>query len=187
VVSNELAGLDRPRKQRAFDSLPMPGVRGALARADEHGWQPAPGRFLGSVHAQHQVAWLGGEVAWSMSEGRLPLADAGTLVADAPGGPWTVRASDAGIRLRIGEGGHALRSHALLLALTLPAAARVDIATAVPGAGLEQATGFDVAEAGTYLGFIALDAHARTVGGVVLDVTGVDSLRLFDLALVTYG
>ena len=25
LVSNEMAGLDRPRKQRAFDTLPMPG------------------------------------------------------------------------------------------------------------------------------------------------------------------
>lgn len=187
VVSNELAGLDRPRKQRAFDSLPMPGVRGALARADEHGWQPAPGRFLGSVHARHQIAWLGGEVAWSMGEGRLPLVEAGSLSADAAGGPWTIRAAGNGVRLRIPEGGHALRSHALLLALTLPSAARVDLAAVMPGVGLEPATGFDVAEAGTYLGFIALDAHARSIGGVSLDVSGVDGLRLFDLALVTYG
>lgn len=191
VVSNEIAGLERPRKQRSFDSMPMPGVRGALARAEDHGYEAAPGRLLGSIHATHQVKWLGGEVAWALPDGEPPLTvEGGTLRRDRPDGPWGVDAGSpegAEMRLFIGTGGHPLRSHALLLALAFAGPASVSFSVQGHEGAWERATGFDVSQAGTYLGFIALDNKARTIHGVRVQVGGVAGLELFDLALVTYG
>ena len=55
ITSNEAAGLAEARKRRAFRGLPMPGVRGAHVRAEDHDYAPAPGRFLASPHVAQEM------------------------------------------------------------------------------------------------------------------------------------
>jgi hypothetical protein len=169
LVSNEIAGLERPRKQRAFDPLPMPGLRGAVARAEEHGYEAAPGRLLRSVHAQLQIRWLQGDVAWSAVD------------ADDPA---TVSAAEP---ITIAEPGPPLRHHALLFAIAVPAPARVEVAVRVPGGAWDPAVGFPLEVAGTYLGFVALDEAPRTVDAVRVAFEGPASVEIHDLALIAYG
>jgi hypothetical protein len=196
VVSNVIAGLERPRKQRSFDSLKMPGIRGGLARAEDHGYVATAGDLLGSVHAEHQIMWLGGEVAWKLPAGEPGLILRGGSFVDADGsgldsaaaqGPWHVRFEGPERALEIDTGGHALRCHAFLFSLKLPAAARLDFQTRQGQGPWEEATGFDVPQGGTYLGFIAIDNRARTIDASRLELTGVDDITVYDLALVTYG
>ena len=189
VVSNVISGLDRPRKQRSFDSMKMPGVRGGLARAEDHGYAATPGDLVGSVHAEHQIMWLNGEIAWQLQAADPPLVVTGGAVdASVPAeGPWEIRFDALERGLDIGTGGHALRSHAALFSIRVPAAARFRFLTRVEQGSWDEATAFDVAEAGTYLGFIALDNKARTIDGMRLAVDGVDEITVYDLALVTYG
>ena len=189
VVSNVITGLDRPRKQRSFDSLKMPGVRGGLARAQDHGYTASVGDLVGSVHAEHQIMWLNGEVAWRLPGGEPPLVVTGGSLVDggSAGGPWTARFDSVDRGLDIGTGGHALRSHAALFSIDISGPARLRFLTHVGDRHWEEATAFDVAEGGTYLGFIALDNKARTVEAVRLAIDGVDEVTLYDLALVTYG
>jgi hypothetical protein len=73
------------------------------------------------------------------------------------------------------------------MALRFPDAAQVTASVLGSDGAWERATAFEVAQAGTYLGFIALDNRARTVDGVSVESTGSGPLLIFDLALVTYG
>jgi hypothetical protein len=169
LVSNEMAGLDRPRKQREFDPLPMPGLRGAVARAEDHGYQAAPGRLLGSIHAEHQLRWLEGEVTWSAIDPDAPAV----IHGDAP--------------VTIADTGAPLRQHALLLTIGVPGAARVVVDARAPAGGWEEAVAVSLPQDGTYLGFVALDERPRTLDVVRFTVADVPSFELLDLALVAYG
>jgi hypothetical protein len=189
VVSNVISGLDKPRKQRSFDSLKMPGVRGGLARAEDHGYTATAGDLVGSVHAEHQIMWLNGELAWQLPTSEPPLVVTGGMLVeqDADEGPWDVRFDAVERGLDIGTGGHALRSHAALFSIGVPAAASFRFLTRARAESWDEVTAFDVAESGTYVGFIALDNKARTFEALRLVIDGVDEIKLFDLALVTYG
>ena len=77
IVSNEAAGLTEARKKRSFRGLPMPGVRGAHIRAEDHGYEAAPGRFLGSPHITQEMAWLQAEVTWSATDSAAELGVSG--------------------------------------------------------------------------------------------------------------
>ena len=189
VVSNVISGLDRPRKQRSFDSLKMPGVRGGLARAEDHGYTATAGDLIGSVHAEHQIMWLNGESAWQLPGGDPPIVITGGSMAetDSAEGPWGVHFYAVERGLDIGTGGHALRSHAALFSIRVPDAARFRFMTQFGDGPWEEATAFDAAESGTYLGFIALDNKARTIDALRVAIDGVDEVTLYDLALITYG
>jgi hypothetical protein len=188
LVSNEMAGLDRPRKQREFDPLPMPGIRGAVARAEDHGYQATPGRLLGSIHTEHQVRWLEGDIVWSLASAeRPPALEGGSLVRPDEESAWraTIAADEAG--LTIDATGHPLRQHALLLAIGVPDAARVSVETRA-GEGLwERAVELPLPREGTYLGFVALDERPRTIDAARLVIAGVPAFELLDLALIAYG
>jgi hypothetical protein len=188
LITNEMAGLDRPRKQREFDPLPMPGIRGAVARAEDHGYVAAPGRLLGSIHTEHQVRWLEGEIVWSLVGSTAPPAiEGGSLAREDGASGWhgTVVADDASIT--IDASGRPLRQHAVLIAIGTPAATQVRLLTRNGDGAWEEAVTVALPRDGTYLGFIALDDRPRTVDDVRLTVSGVASFELLDLALVSYG
>jgi hypothetical protein len=164
VVTNEAAGVSEARKKRTARSLPMPGVRGALVRAEDHGYQPRPGAFLVSPHVAQEIAWLQAEVTWSIDVGQPPLrvedghpevaGEVPVIRLDAPRG-----------HLVIPAGGPRLRCHALLFTLgvdeagvvsegsaaaTAPAIP-VELAALEPG-GWQPAAAFTLPGQGTYLG-----------------------------------
>ena len=94
VVTNEAAGVTEARKKRTARSLPMPGVRGALARAEDFEYRARPGAFLASPHVAQQIAWLQAEVTWAVADGQPPMrVEGGTVVApgdaDATRSPWS--------------------------------------------------------------------------------------------------
>jgi hypothetical protein len=169
LVSNEMAGLDRPRKQREFDPLPLPGVRGALARAEDHGYEAAAGGLLASLHTRHQLRWLEADATWSA----LGAAAAAPVRADAP--------------VTIDAVGPPLRQHALLLAVRVAAPARVAIDVQEPDRPWREAVALPLAREGTYLGLVALDERPTTLAAVRVSVADVPSFELLDLALVAYG
>jgi hypothetical protein len=188
VVSNEMAGLDRPAKMRAFDTLPMPGVRGAVARAEDHGYEVAPGRLMGSLHTEHQVRWLEGVIVWSLADpSERPSLDGGALERPDERSAWraTVTGEDAG--LTIDATGHPLRQHALLFAIRVPAPARLSVDAGSAGGPWEPAVTIALARDGSYLGFVALDDRPRTIDAVRVLVSGVPTFELFDLVLVAFG
>ena len=147
----------------------MPGVRGALARAEDHGYEAAPGRLLRSVHAQLQIRWLEGEVVWSAVDPEAPTTPSGE--AD----------------ITIAEVGPPLRQHALLLALGVSDASRMTVQVREAGGPWEEAVALPLEREGTYLGFVALDDRPRTLDAVRVAVAGVPSFEVFDLALISYG
>ena len=193
VVSNEVAGLTEARKRRSFGSLPMPGVRGAMARAEDHGYQPAARRFLASVHMAQQIAWLGAEVTWEVASGEPGLlVEAGTLDG---GEVPRVRSSGTSVSLLIPAGGSPLRCHALAFVLRVDAAvdaavevAPIKVTVAAREAGeWRPAASYEMPGAGTYLGLLALDKLPRTIEAVRVALDGAAEVAIYDLALLTFG
>ena len=188
IVSNEAAGLVEARKKRSFRSLPMPGVRGAMARAEDHDYQPAPGRFLASAHVTQEMAWLEADVAWTVADGQPGLeVEGGTLGAgDVP----TVRVDGGAASLLIPAGGPPLRCHALLYVLRVAAAAErapaVELSVREAGTWCPAAA-YAMPGAGTYLGLVALDKKPRTIEAVRVRLDGVAEVALYDLALLAFG
>ena len=186
IVSNEAAGLSEARKKRSSRGLPMPGVRGAHIRAQDHGYEAAPGRFLRSPHVVQEMAWLEAEVSWSALEGEPPLAAEGGKLET--GEPPTVRFEAASGSLLMPVGGAPLRCHALVYAFEVEAATTVavELAAREAEAWVGSAT-YEMPGPGTYLGFVALEKKPRTIDAVRVTLEGASSVRIYDLALLTFG
>jgi hypothetical protein len=191
VVTNAAAGMSEARKRKTARSLPMPGVRGAMARGEDHGYEARLGGFLASPHVAQEVAWLQAEVTWALPDGRPPLLVHGGRAPDAVAGePRIVEVADATCTLTIPAGGHPLRCHALLycLALEAPAAASIGVAISAREAGeWRTAAGFEMPGTGTYLGLVALEKKPRTIDAVRISLTGATRVLAYDLALLTFG
>lgn len=190
IVTNAAAGVEEARKKRNAPSLPMPGVRGAMARGEDHGYQPRTGAFLASPHVAQEIAWLQAEVTWSMADDEPPLTVEGGIIDRAFDPPVVSFASGEGA-LVIPVGGHPLRCHALLFSLGIETA---DEATPVPlelaamEAGEWSPTAsFEMPGSGTYLGLVALEKRPRTIMSVRVALRGARSVRVYDLALLTFG
>ena len=186
IVSNEAAGLTEARKKRSFRGLPMPGVRGAHIRAHDHGYEAAPGRFLGSPHIAQEMAWLEAEVSWSALEGQPPLAvEGGKLEA---GEVPVVRFEAAEGSMLLPAGGAPLRCHALVYALQVEATEVVSVELAAREAGeWVGSAAYQMPGSGTYLGFVALEKKPRTIEAVRVTLEGATSVSIYDLALLTFG
>lgn len=188
IVSNEAAGRTEARKKRSFRGLPMPGVRGAHVRAEDHGYEPAPGRFLGSSHVSQEMAWLEAEVTWSIIDGEPELSVEG---GELEGGEVPMARFD-GARgaLVIPAGGAPLRCHALVYVLRLDGleAGPVTFELAAREAGeWVPSASYGVPGPGTYLGLVALEKKPRTIEAVRIGLEGARTARLYDLALLTFG
>jgi hypothetical protein len=190
IVTNEAAGVEEARKKRTARSLPMPGVRGAMARGEDHGYRPRAGVFLASSHVAQEVAWLQAEVTWSMTAAEPPLGVEGGTCDLAGDPPVAAIETDAGA-LVIPAGGHPLRCHALLFSLGIEggdegAAVGVELA-ALEAAEWQSAAVFEMPGPGTYLGLVALDKRPRTIDSVRFSLRGARVVRIYDLALLTFG
>jgi hypothetical protein len=186
IVSNEAAGLTEARKKRSFRGLPMPGVRGAHIRAEDHGYAAAPGRFLGSPHITQEMAWLQAEVTWSATDSATELGSSGDIVIVA--GEATVVRLDGRGTITIPAGGDALRQHALAYALQVDGVGPVGFEVAAREAGeWKPAAMYEVPGAGTYLGLMALEKKPRTIDAVRVTLTGATTVSIYDLALLTFG
>ena len=188
ITSNEAAGLTEARKKRSFRGLPMPGVRGAHVRAEDHGYEPAVGRFLASPHIGQELAWLEAEVTWSMHDGRPPLTVEGGAI-EAGEIPQARFEGTAG-SLVVPAGGSALRCHALAYVLRLDEGAGGPIGVqlaAREGGEWRTAASYEVPGPGTYLGLVALEKKPRTIGAVRVALEGASGVGVYDLALLTFG
>ena len=188
IVSNEASGLPDARKKPAFRGLPMPGVRGAMARAEDRGYKPAAGRFLASAHIAQEVAWLQAEVTWAVADGVPALeVEGGSLEA---GEVPVVRFDGAAGSLVIPAGGAELRCHALVYVLGVRADAgttiKVELAAREAGAWHSSAA-YEMPGPGTYLGFVALEKKPRTIEAVRVSFDGTNEVAVYDLALLTFG
>jgi hypothetical protein len=188
ITSNEVAGVPEARKRPAFRGLPMPGVRGATARAEDHGYEPAPGRFLGSVHLAQELAWLEAEVTWAVAGAHPPLTvEGGSVeVGEVP----LVRFEAARGSLVIPAGGAPLRCHALVSVLRVEPAGEppVTVELAAREAGeWKRAAGYELPGGGTYVGLVALDKRPRTIDAVRVTLGGATRVAIYDLALLTFG
>ena len=196
IVSNEAAGVAEARKKPSFRSLPMPGVRGAMVRAEDHGYQPLPGRFMASAHIAQEMAWLQAEVAWAVAEGAPGLGVEGGTLGDGEVPVVTVDGGGeqrGGISLLIPAGGPPLRCHALAYVLRVTRATEgegspvaVELAAREAGQWRPAAT-YQMPGPGTYLGLVALDKKPRTIDAVRLRLDGVREVALYDLALLAFG
>ena len=186
ITSNEAAGLNEARKRRAFRGLPMPGVRGAHVRAEDHGYEPAPGRFLSSEHIVQEMAWLQAEVTWSAFEAEPPLeVEGGTLAA---GEVPVARFDGDNGALVIPTGGEPLRQHALVYVLRVDGAGPVSARLAAREAGeWVQSAAYEMPAAGTYLGLVALEKKPRTIEAVRVSLDGAGEVAIYDLALLVFG
>jgi hypothetical protein len=190
IVTNEAAGVEEARKKRTTRSLPMPGVRGAMARGEEHGYVPRAGAFLASSHVAQELAWLQAEVSWSMAADEPPLGVEGGSLDPAADAPIVAFPTSDGL-LVIPAGGHPLRCHALLFALGVEGVAEAT-AVGVELAALEEgewqaSARFEIPGPGTYLGLVALEKRPRTISSVRLALRGAGQVRVYDLALLTFG
>ncbi len=188
ITSNEAAGLTEARKKRSFRGLPMPGVRGAMVRADDLGYEAAPGRFLASAHLAQEMAWLEAEVTWAMPGGVPALEVEGG--ASERGEPTTVRFDGAAGALIIPAGGPGLRCHALVYALRVGggATASITVELAAREAGeWRRSAVYEMPGPGTYLGFVALEKKPRTIDAVRVALDGANEVAIYDLALLTFG
>jgi hypothetical protein len=215
IVTNEAAGVSEARKKRTARSLPMPGVRGGLARADDFEYQPRPGAFLASPHVAQEMAWLQAEVTWSMPAGQPPLqVEGGRADLDAEV-PFVRFARPTG-SLTIPAGGARLRCHALLFALGVeapgasaglraaapesvppdgqqppaqpPVPLEIGVELAAREAGEWQpAATFALPGSGTYLALVALEKRPRTIDAVRVALQGASGVLIYDLALLTFG
>jgi hypothetical protein len=190
IVSNEAAGLTEARKRREFPSLPMPGVRGAMARAEDHGYEAAPGRFLASPHITQEMAWLQAEVAWSMAEGAPSLEVEGGMARTSAQAVPVVRFEASCGALVIPAAGPQLRCHALIYVLRVeaPAVSPVSVELAARESGeWRSAATYEIPGSGTYLGFVALEKTPWTIDAVRVALDGVSQVAIYDLALLTFG
>jgi hypothetical protein len=207
VVTNEAAGVTEARKKRTARSLPMPGVRGAMARAEDFEYRARPGAFLASPHVAQQIAWLQAEVTWAVADGQPPMrVEGGTTVAsgaaDAAVEPLVIGFEDGRGAMVIAAGGPKLRCHALLFALRVddlgaaahgpPGDAHEVPSVAVEVSALEAgewqpSAAFTMPGPGTYLGLVALEKWPRTIDAVRVALTGARTVALYDLALLTFG
>jgi hypothetical protein len=207
VVTNEAAGVTEARKKRTARSLPMPGVRGALARAEDFDYRARPGAFLASPHVAQQIAWLRAEVTWAVADGQPPMrVEGGAIVApgdaDDAAEPLAISLEDGRGALVISAGGPKLRCHALLFALRVddlvaPASGAPREAHGVPSVAVEvsalgagewqSAATFTMPGPGTYLGLLALEKWPRTIDAVRVAFAGARTVALYDLALLTFG
>jgi hypothetical protein len=190
IVSNEAAGVEEARKKRTARSLPMPGVRGAMARGEDHGYEPRTGAFLASQHVAQEVAWLQAEVTWSAGRGEPPLVVEGGSVDLAADPPVASFVAGEGT-LVIPVGGRPLHCHALLFSLGIVdvedgTVVAVELAAQEAG-GWSPAAGFEMPGSGTYLGLVALEKRPRTIEAVRLRLQGARQVRIYDLALLTFG
>ena len=190
IVSNEAASVSEARKKPTTRSLPMPGIRGAMARGEEHGYVPAAGAFLASPHVAQEIAWLQAEVTWAVADGDPPMRLEGGA-ASLSGEVTVVTMDDASGALIIPAGGPRLRCHALLYALgieTVDGDARVAVELAALEDGeWRSAARFEMPSPGTYLGFVGLEKRPRTIEAVRISLDGAREVRLYDLALLTFG
>jgi len=203
VVSNEVSGLREARKKPSARSLPMPGVRGALARAEDHGYQPVPGAFLASPHVAQEMAWLQAETSWSMGTDSaasdleagpaMDVQDGKVVEASTTeaGQPTAIRFEQARGAIVFPVGAPRWRCHALLFSLRvddLAAEATVTVELAAREAGQWQpSASFELPGVGTYLGLVALEKRPRTIEAVRIGLTGAREVRVYDLALLTFG
>ncbi len=188
IVSNEASGLTEAQKKRAFRSLPMPGVRGAMVRAENHGYQAAPGRFLASPHIAQELAWLQAEVTWAVSGGAPPLEVEGGVVEGAQ--PPTVRFDRNGGSLLIPTGGPELRCHALAYVLRVDGGGRGPVSVELAAREVGEwrpCAAYEMPGPGTYLGLVALEKKPRSIDAVRLSVEGTNAMVIYDLALLTFG
>jgi hypothetical protein len=189
IVTNEAAGVEEARKKRTARSLPMPGVRGALARGEDHGYEPRTGAFLASSHVGQEIAWLQAEVTWSMPGGEPALSVEDGIVDPAADPPVASFAAGDGA-LIIPAGGHPLRCHALLFSLGVDvdegALVAVELSAQVAGEWQVSAS-FEMPGPGTYLGLVALEKRPRTIEAVRVGLRGAREVRVYDLALLTFG
>ena len=205
VVANELAGLAEPHKQRAFDLPRLALGRGAVGRATgaATAYVPALGRFVGSVHARQQLAWLEASVDWAVGEAwpaELGVSG-GTVAREDEPARWSLVPSevDEGLRVEAPVRDDGLRCHALLLSLACGEPIRITVEVrgaegrAAAGRGAagrsnsawEPVAAADLTGAGTWLGFLALDEDPRALEGVRVTVPG--AADIYDLALVRFG
>jgi hypothetical protein len=187
ITSNEVAGVPEARKKPAFRGLPLPGVRGAMVRAEDHGYEPAPGRFLASPHLAQEMAWLEAEVTWAVAGGEPPLTveDGALDMGNVP----EVRFEGSGGGLVIGIGGAPLRCHALAYVLRLDEV-RGPITFELAAREAEEwrsAADYDAPGAGTYVGLVALDKKPRTIESVRIRLDGAGQVAIYDLVLLTFG
>ena len=188
IVSNEAAGLSEARKKRSFRGLPMPGVRGAMVRAEDHDYEPVAGRFLRSSHITQEMAWLQAEVTWSALESEPPLSvEGGTLEGgEVPSASF----ADARGSMLIPVGGAPLRCHALAYVLRVEAAGNgpiaVELLAQVAGEWVPSAA-YEMPGTGTYLGLVALEKKPRTIDSVRVTLDGASTVAVYDLALLTFG
>lgn len=221
VVANELAGRSAPAKMRAFDPPRVAGLpRGALARAEsvptgaalgrttaaaDVPYEPARGRFSGSVHVRQHLAWLVAETDWSLAASRPDglVVEGGTLEGGQEAAAWILRPGASLVSLGGPVITPGLRCHALLFALRAPepVGMRLDVRGTGSGASWREVASFELTEPGAWLGFLALDDDSWAAGGVrlSLDARGGDAvargdalarlspIELFDLALYSYG
>jgi len=188
ITSNEAAGLTEARKKRSFRGLPMPGVRGAHVRAEDHGYEPAAGRFLASPHIAQELAWLEAEVTWSVHRGRPPLRVEGGAMED--GEIPQARFEGTGGTLVLPAVGPALRCHALAYVLRLDEGrgGPIEIELAArEGGEWRVAASYQAPGPGTYLGLVALEKKPRTIEAVRLALEGATRVGIYDLALLTFG
>jgi hypothetical protein len=188
IVSNEVSGLTEAGKKRAFRGLPMPGVRGAMARAEECGYEAVPGRFLASAHVVQEMAWLQAETTWAVAEGvpALEVVGGALETGDAP----VARFAGTSGALIIPAGGAALRCHALVYTLRVDGGSAgpiaVELAAREAGEWLPAAN-YEMPGPGTYLGFVALEKKPRTIDAVRVSLEGTNEVGIYDLALLTFG
>lgn len=222
VVANELAGRSVPAKMRAFEPPRVPGLpRGALDRAEsvpigaalgrttgaaDVPYEPARGRFSGSVHVRQHLAWLAAETDWSLAASGPDglVVEGGSLEGvEEAGDGLSLRPEAASIGISGPVRHDGLRCHALLFALRVPdpVGMRLEVRGTGSGASWREVASFELAEPGTWLGFLALDDDPWAAGGVRLSLdaqgrakaAGSDALahlspiEIFDLALVSYG
>jgi hypothetical protein len=198
IVTNEAAGIEEARKKRTARSLPMPGVRGAMARGEDHGYVPRTGAFLASSHVAQEIAWLQAELTWSMTEDHPPLAVEGGSV-DRSVDPAAVTFDGPEGALVVPAGGGPLRCHALLFSLgidpvqaadrvgeDMAGKAAVEISASEDGEW-QSAADFGMPGPGTYLGLVALEKRPRTIESVRIALRGARAVRIYDLALFTFG
>jgi hypothetical protein len=137
-----------------------------------------------------EVAWLQADVTWSDVEGEPPLRVEGGEVDRSADPPAVSFVAEEG-SLLIPAGGHPLRCHALLFSLGIEAAdgpAPVDVElSALERGEWRVAASFPIPGSGTYLGLVALEKRPRTIEAVRLGLRGVGEVRIYDLALLTFG